>query len=357
MCVQRHMQRITSSRQAALLAASLTIAATLAGCGDADVPADTAVPATASDEQPDATGDAAGGTSLAQVTVGEALTLEPPVPVAVRGYLHHDDGGMWRVCDVLAESMPPQCPGAHLTVVNPDVIGADIRDALQSANGVGWSDGTTVVTGQRVGAAGIEVGGIEVGAVGDGTPDKGMVGGDALAPPEIAVMTSDEGAAAEDAALVSAARQPVLDYVAAYPGSGYVGTSVDAEAQHVTVWWKGPVPPAVTALAEDLPGEVQMQFEQAPRTQEELLTAFDRIVPPGKAENQPLLDEGITIYVVLVRPERGMLQATIGSQLPGDAAAQEALASSLLTELAGVPVEAQLGEHAVPLAGTVGPPT
>jgi len=82
-------------------------------CDDVGViPGDETNDSTDSDEPVTQSGGALAGSGL---TVPEALGTDATGVIAVRGFLF-DDGSGLRLCEVLAESFPPQCGGAHLVI-------------------------------------------------------------------------------------------------------------------------------------------------------------------------------------------------------------------------------------------------
>ena len=58
-----------------------------------------------------------------------------------------DNGVEARLCELLAESMPPQCGGASVPVVGYDQLDLGV---LSSAQGIIWSDGFVVVFGEMI---------------------------------------------------------------------------------------------------------------------------------------------------------------------------------------------------------------
>jgi inhibitor of cysteine peptidase len=74
------------------------------------------------------------------ITVGELLAGEPTGEVVVAGSLF-DDGTGLVLCEILAESYPPQCVGASVPIANPEDVGAELTEA----EGVRWSDRVTVL--------------------------------------------------------------------------------------------------------------------------------------------------------------------------------------------------------------------
>jgi hypothetical protein len=111
----------------------------------------------------DADADADGGVVMdgavvveGGLTIDEALASDVTGIVAVRGYLF-DDGTGLRLCSVLAESFPPQCGGAMLTVEGFDfdrMIEVPEYEFVQVENsaGVTWSDGHITLLGEVVNA-------------------------------------------------------------------------------------------------------------------------------------------------------------------------------------------------------------
>lgn len=81
-------------------------------------------------------GSGAGSGALVEggLTVSEALATDGVI--AVQGFLL-DDGTGARLCEVLAESYPPQCGGASLPVIGYEEM---IDIPLINAQGVTWTD-------------------------------------------------------------------------------------------------------------------------------------------------------------------------------------------------------------------------
>ncbi len=161
----------------AMLAVTISMALAAAACGgdDSEVAtrgsgADPAPSAQCNEEEPDCddtavddgTGDAgsdAGTSSDGAVvdgglTVGEALETDATGTIAVRGSLVADDESA-RLCDALAESMPPQC--GDPSVVLAGLTAGDLEslpDAdtfeLQTAQGVTWTDQHVTLLGELV---------------------------------------------------------------------------------------------------------------------------------------------------------------------------------------------------------------
>jgi hypothetical protein len=81
-----------------------------------------------------------------EVTVVEALDRGSG-DVAVRGSLFVE-GDDVRLCDGLAESYPPQCPGPHLRL---EGFSAEALEGLTRAGAVAWSEEPTIVRGRLSG--------------------------------------------------------------------------------------------------------------------------------------------------------------------------------------------------------------
>jgi hypothetical protein len=121
-----------------LLLAGLAVFA-LGGCGGSDSPDEgassdpTSVVATVVDDA-----DA--------LTVGELLDREDQGRsgdnVMVVAMLV-DDGTGIRMCEALAESLPPQCGGSSIEVMNPGAINVELTEE----QGVRWTDGPVWLLG------------------------------------------------------------------------------------------------------------------------------------------------------------------------------------------------------------------
>jgi len=88
------------------------------------------------------------------LTVSEALATDATGVLAVQGALFGDDQG-WRLCEVLAESFPPQCGGASLPLGNFDQstiddLPDDENLSIQENQGITWSDGPMLLFGEIV---------------------------------------------------------------------------------------------------------------------------------------------------------------------------------------------------------------
>jgi hypothetical protein len=81
------------------------------------------------------------------LTVAEALETDASGVIAVQGFLLINVDGEARLCDALAESFPPQCGGASITVTNYEEV---LGTPLQAEQGVSWTDETVTFLGEIV---------------------------------------------------------------------------------------------------------------------------------------------------------------------------------------------------------------
>lgn len=70
------------------------------------------------------------------LTVPDALATDATGIIAVKGFLVVNDDGA-RLCELLAESFPPQCGGASISITNYDEV---LGIPLSNAQGVSWTD-------------------------------------------------------------------------------------------------------------------------------------------------------------------------------------------------------------------------
>ena len=77
------------------------------------------------------------------ISIAEALSSNLKAPLLVNGHLHVQNDQV-RLCEVLAESLPPQCGGGILVVKGLDLT---TMDGLTSAGSVTWSDQLVQVLG------------------------------------------------------------------------------------------------------------------------------------------------------------------------------------------------------------------
>lgn len=96
------------------------------------------------DEEP---GAVSGGMLVAGgLTVSEALATDATTILAVQGFLF-DDGSGPRLCELLAESLPPLCGGASIPITGHEEV---IAVPLVTAQGVTWTDASVTVFGEII---------------------------------------------------------------------------------------------------------------------------------------------------------------------------------------------------------------
>lgn len=84
------------------------------------------------------------------LTISEALSTDATGTRAIQGFVFADGDGI-RLCEALAESFPPQCGGASLTVDSASVDDLDLGDVpLAFAQGVNWTDAPVTLFGELV---------------------------------------------------------------------------------------------------------------------------------------------------------------------------------------------------------------
>ena len=81
------------------------------------------------------------------LSVADVVSTDIDGGFAITGFYFEDDRGL-RLCDLLAESFPPQCGGAEIPF--EDRAGVVDPDDLASSQGVTWSDLPIVVVGEVV---------------------------------------------------------------------------------------------------------------------------------------------------------------------------------------------------------------
>ena len=139
------MRRLLELRRlAVVLAAVAAVAVVAAACGAGDDQPGGAplAPDVAADEPADlpplnepVTPGVPWSTEFS-MSVSETLAAEAAGAAAVKGFLVVDAGGA-RLCEVLAESYPPQCGGDALPITNyEEFLGVPV----QEAQGVTWTD-------------------------------------------------------------------------------------------------------------------------------------------------------------------------------------------------------------------------
>lgn len=114
-------------------------------CDDTGAPPDGgALPPPSDDEA--VTGGIGAHTGL---TVSEALATDATGIIAVDGFLF-DDGSGPKLCEVLAESFPPQCGGASVAVEGHEEA---VDVPIVSEQGVSWTDQPLTLFGEIVDGA------------------------------------------------------------------------------------------------------------------------------------------------------------------------------------------------------------
>lgn len=88
------------------------------------------------------------------LTVSEALGTDAIGVLAVQGFVVAEAGSV-RLCELLAESLPPQCGGASLVLAGVEAGGLDALPddedlGLESAQGVTWTDHAVTFFGEIV---------------------------------------------------------------------------------------------------------------------------------------------------------------------------------------------------------------
>jgi hypothetical protein len=139
-------------RRSGLLVGVMVVALVMAACAqDSNTEPDpagvgsTIVEDPALDPEPSDGGDVASSGFAVDggLTIPEAIRYQGDQVVAVQGFIIRDEQSD-ALCESLAESYPPQCGGASLTIVNSEVID-DM--ALIEAGEVQWSETYVTIFG------------------------------------------------------------------------------------------------------------------------------------------------------------------------------------------------------------------
>jgi hypothetical protein len=80
------------------------------------------------------------------LTISDALGTDATGVLAVKGFLVADDSGAL-FCELLAESLPPQCGGASIAIEGYDEV---VSVPLKEAQGVTWTDDVFTVFGEII---------------------------------------------------------------------------------------------------------------------------------------------------------------------------------------------------------------
>lgn len=87
-----------------------------------------------------------GAVANGGLTVSDALGTDAEGVIAVQGFLY-DDGSGPVLCEVLAESFPPQCGGASIPVSGHEEA---IDVPIVAEQGVTWTDQTLILYGEVI---------------------------------------------------------------------------------------------------------------------------------------------------------------------------------------------------------------
>ena len=102
-----------------------------------------------SDDEPTTEPASPGSSAMGPgISVADALASELDEPLLVNGFIVATAEDV-RLCEVLAESFPPQCGGAYLVVEGLDLASVD---GLEEASGVRWTNDFTQILGSVEGS-------------------------------------------------------------------------------------------------------------------------------------------------------------------------------------------------------------
>jgi hypothetical protein len=144
------MKKLLELRRLAVVLAAVAVVAAACGAGDEKPEGAPTAPDVAADELADSPpiNDGPAGAPNEPMTPGipwstefsmsvsEILSADAAGAAAVKGFLVVDAGGA-RLCDVLAESYPPQCGGEALPITNYEEF---LEVPVLEAQGVTWTD-------------------------------------------------------------------------------------------------------------------------------------------------------------------------------------------------------------------------
>ena len=154
------MKKLLGLRRLAVVLATVAVIAAACGSGDDQPEGAPLAPGVAADEPADSPpindGPAAAPNDPVtpgvpwspelSMSVSDALSGDVSGAAAVKGFLVVDAGGA-RLCEVLAESYPPQCGGEALPITNyEEFLGVPV----QEAQGVTWTDDVVSFVGMIV---------------------------------------------------------------------------------------------------------------------------------------------------------------------------------------------------------------
>ena len=182
---------------------------------------------------------------------------------------------------------------------------------------------------------------------------------DPAAEEEPAVVAAVDGRRARAAALVQERFDrtscALADWITAHPGSGVAGLVPDRAAQRLDVWWHGPVPAGVDAVAARVRDGVPVRFRRAAHSQAELVRARDAVMTARLANSpltKPLAGRGLTLQTGPVQPDGSgvdFMVAPTSTTVPAPSAADLAWARTLFAALVGVPFTVTAGSAVVPV--------
>jgi hypothetical protein len=144
------MMKLLELRRLAVVLAAVAVIAAACSAGDDQPEGPSLAPDVAADEPADLSSISDGPAGAPNepvipgipwspefsMSVSDALSGDVTGAAAVKGFLVVDAGGA-RLCEVLAESYPPQCGGEALPVTNyEEFLGVPV----QEAQGVMWTD-------------------------------------------------------------------------------------------------------------------------------------------------------------------------------------------------------------------------
>ena len=107
---------------------------------------DTLDPGELPPDLPDEPADGQDANPIVEMPIADALAAGPDELVSVSGFLVADADGAF-LCELLAESLPPQCGGASIALASLNAVDPD---SIEEAQGVQWTDEVTVIIGNVV---------------------------------------------------------------------------------------------------------------------------------------------------------------------------------------------------------------
>lgn len=120
------------------------------------------------------------------------------------------------------------------------------------------------------------------------------------------------------------------------PGIGYAGSKVSGDQLKVWLWWKGPVPPAVQAVADDGKDGVEVRVASAPYNYTELQAGISRVMTLSGPVDDRLKRNGVRVLAAGPELEGTGIWVTYDRSFPG--VADHTRARELLQDVAGISV-------------------